>query len=136
MEYPSGSYIPSPREDHPRSPAYSFRSTGFSIVQVNVDENGFNIVDDAANEPSIAFDPDNPDHMIIGWRQFDNINNSFRQAGMGYTHDGGETWTFPGVIDPGVFRSDPVLGHDGNGNFYYNSLTSNDIDYWKLKCLL
>jgi len=99
-------------------------------VQVNVDENGFNIVDDAANEPSIAFDPDNPDHMIIGWRQFDNINNSFRQAGMGYTHDGGETWTFPGVIDPGVFRSDPVLGHDGNGNFYYNSLTSNDIDYW------
>jgi len=130
LEHPTGSYIESPRETHPRSKAYSFRSTGFSIVQVNIDDNGFNIVDDAANEPSIACDPDNPDNMIIGWRQFDNINNSFRQAGMGYTTDGGESWTFPGVIDPGVFRSDPVLGHDGRGNFYYNSLTSANDDYW------
>jgi hypothetical protein len=68
--------------------------------------------------------------MAIGWRQFDNINNNFRQAGFGYTYDGGETWTFPEVIEPGVFRSDPVLDSDADGNFYYNSLTVAGDDYW------
>jgi hypothetical protein len=61
--------------------------------------------------------------MVIGWRQFDNIGSNFRQAGWGYTADGGQTWTFPGVIQPGVFRSDPVLDYDTAGNFYYNSLS-------------
>jgi hypothetical protein len=52
------------------------------------------------------------------------VGSSFRQAGYGYTTDGGLSWTFPGVINPGVFRSDPVLDFDTLGNFYYNSLTS------------
>jgi len=34
------------------------------------------------------------------------------------------TWTFPGVIEPGVFRSDPVLDADKDGNVFYNSLTN------------
>jgi hypothetical protein len=34
------------------------------------------------------------------------------------------------VIDPGVFRSDPVLGCDGEGNFYYNSLTVVGNEYF------
>ncbi len=130
MEFPDSHYAPSPREDHPRSPAYNYFSSNFSIVQVNVDENGDNIVNDAANEPSIAFNPKDPDEMTIGWRQFDNINNSFRQAGFGFTKDGGQTWTFPGVINPGIFRSDPVLRSDRDGNVYYNSLTSQNNNYW------
>lgn len=123
-------YLPSPRASHATSPAYSFISQGFSIVQVNVDDEGNNIVGDAANEPSIAFNWNDPNKIAIGWRQFDNISNNFRQAGYGYTEDGGQTWVFPGVIDPGIFRSDPVLGSDGNGNFFYNSLTTDDVNYW------
>ena len=96
----------------------------FSPTQVNVDEDGNNIPFDAANEPSIAVDPTNPDRIAIGWRQFDTIANSFRQAGFAYTEDGGQTWTFPGVIEPGIFRSDPVLDFDAEGTFYYNSLTT------------
>jgi len=130
LEIPDGEYIPSPRESHPRSPAYNYFSQNFSIVQVNVDEDGNNIVNDAANEPSIAVNHYNPDEIVIGWRQFDNINNSFRQAGYGYSSDGGLTWTFPGVINPGIFRSDPVLRSDGLGNIYYNSLTSQNDNYW------
>jgi hypothetical protein len=61
--------------------------------------------------------------MVIGWRQFDTVASNFRQAGHAYTTDGGQTWTFPGVIDPGVFRSDPVLDSDSQGGLYYNSLT-------------
>lgn len=130
LEIPGDEYVPSPRSTHSTSPAYSYSSTGFSVVQVNVDENGNNIVNDAANEPSITFDPADPNRIAIGWRQFDNINNSFRQAGFGYTSDAGQTWTFPGVIDPGIFRSDPVLRSDGEGNFFYNSLTASGDSYW------
>lgn len=123
-EIPGGAYIPVPRENMPRSPAYRFFSSDFFTVQVNVDQFGQNILGDAANEPSIAIDPTDPNRIVIGWRQFDTINNSFRQAGYGFSSDGGQSWTFPGVIEPGVFRSDPVLDSDSQGIFYYNSLTS------------
>ncbi len=122
-------YLPSPRTSHPTSPAYRFSSKGFTSVQVNVDSLGMNIVGDAANEPSIAVDPLNPDRLAIGWRQFDTILSDFRQAGYGYSTDGGQSWIFPGVLDPGVFRSDPVLGVDSKGHFFYYSLTI-DADYF------
>jgi len=113
-----------------KSPAYRSRSSLFFTTQVNVDEDGNNILGDAANEPSIAVDPTNPDNIIIGWRQFDNVASNFRQAGVAYTNDGGETWVNDGVIEPGVFRSDPVLGVNSDGEFFYNSLTTNNFDYW------
>ena len=121
-------FIPVNRETQKRSPAYRYTSTGITTVQVNVDENGFNIIGDAGNEPSIAVDPVNPNRMAIGWRQFNSISSDFRQAGYGYTNDGGLNWTFPGVIESGIFRSDPVLESDAEGTFYYNSLT-NSPDY-------
>ncbi len=98
---------------------------GFESVQVNVDENGMNIVGDAANEPSIAVNPLNPDNIVIGWRQFDSIESDFRQSGYGYTTDGGRTWTFPGSLWPGRFGSDPVLVADGDGVFYYSAIGNN-----------
>ncbi len=107
-----------------KTPGYKSASIGFFTSQVNVDGNGNNIIGDAANEPSIAVDPTNPDKMAIGWRQFDNVQSNYRQAGYGYTSDGGQNWTFPGVIEPFVFRSDPVLDYDAEGNIYYNSLSS------------
>jgi subtilisin-like proprotein convertase family protein len=124
-------HVESPRDAHlptPRQVGAGYRAVvsrdGHVSVQVNVDELGNNIVGDAANEPSIAIDPTEPTRMVIGWRQFDNIASDFRQAGYGYTSDGGHTWTFPGVIEPGIFRSDPVLDSDADGNFFYNSLTA------------
>jgi hypothetical protein len=122
-EVPSDRYVSAPRDDQPKSPAYHFFSETFTAVQVNVDAFGQNVIGDAANEPSLAVDPTDPDKIVIGWRQFDTIGSNFRQAGYGYTTDGGQTWTFPGVIDPGVFRSDPVLDSDSQGRIYYNSLT-------------
>jgi hypothetical protein len=94
----------------------------FISYQVNVDANGNNIVGDAANECSISVDPTNSNKMTIGWRQFNNVTSNFRQAGWGYTTDAGIHWTFPGVLEPGVFRSDPVLDSDETGTFFYLSL--------------
>ena len=64
-----------------------------TFVQVNVNSLGQNIVGDAANEPSIVVDPTNPNRMAIGWRQFNTVASNFRQAGVAYTTDGGQTWT-------------------------------------------
>ncbi|MCG3132644.1 MAG: hypothetical protein FLDDKLPJ_03507 [Phycisphaerae bacterium] len=97
----------------------------YTTVQVNVNGQGDNILGDAANEPSIALDPTNPNRMAIGWRQFDTVNNNFREAGRAFTTDGGQTWTFPGVLTNGTFRSDPVLAADRAGTIYYCTLKNN-----------
>lgn len=93
----------------------------FVIRQVNVNSSGLNIVNDAANEPSITVNPANPNQIVIGWRQFDNKTSNFRQAGYGFSADGGVTWT-ASKLTPGLFRSDPVLAASSTGIIHYNSL--------------
>jgi hypothetical protein len=97
----------------------------FTSYQVNVDANHQNILGDAANECSISVDPTNGNNMTIAWRQFNDVTSNFRQGGWGYTTDAGITWTFPGVLQNNVFRSDPVTKSDEVGNFFYLSLQSN-----------
>lgn len=92
--------------------------------QVNVNALGQNIPGDAANEPSLCIDPTSPNRMAIGWRQFDSTNSSFRQSGVAYTTNGGLNWTFPGNLEAGTFRSDPVLASDANGVFYYLGISN------------
>lgn len=125
----------SPREIPVARPHLAVRATGgtavrsivsrgpYVSVQVNVDANGNDIFGDAANEPTIAVDPVQPSRMAIAWRHFDTTANSFREAGMGHTTDSGATWT-AGKVDPGQFRSDPVLSFDRHGNFFFSSLSS------------
>lgn len=106
--------IPSPR---------TVISTPFGTsYQVNVDSAGNNIPGDAANEPSLCIDPINPQRIAVGWRQFDTTNSNFRQAGWGYSTNGGANWNFGGKLQTNVFRSDPVLASDAEGHFYYLSL--------------
>jgi len=127
-----------PLEKYNMPPAYIYRlETGprmvsqfglFASFQVNVDAGGNNILGDAANESSITVDPTNHNRMAIGWRQFNSVQSDFRQGGWGYTTDGGTTWTFPGVLETNVFRSDPVLKSDEAGNFFYLSLLESFCD--------
>ena len=124
MEIQNDPYVVVDKSVMPRQIGFQQRQSEILTTQVNVDANGMDIIGDAANEPSIAVDPTNPSRIVIGWRQFDDISSDFRQAGYGYSLDGGQTFTFPGVLEPGVFRSDPVLDFDADGNFYYNSLQS------------
>ena len=106
------------------APAATVVRGGHVSVQVNTAGAGLNIAGDAANEPSMAIDPTNPLNIVVGWRQFNSVASNFRQAGYAYSHDGGATWTFPGVLQPGQFRSDPVLAASSDGKFYYYSLSS------------
>ena len=105
----------------------------FVSYQVNVDAQGNNIVGDAANEPSISVDPTNGNKITIGWRQFNTYTSNFRQSGYGYSTDAGVHWTFPGVLQNNVFRSDPVTNSDETGTFFYLSLLVNNYcgDIWR-----
>jgi hypothetical protein len=121
-----------PLEKYDNPPAYIYRvetsprmisqHDTFTSYQVNVDANGHNILGDAANECAISVDPTNPNKMAIGWRQFNSVTSNFRQGGWGYTTNGGTTWTFPGVLENNVFRSDPVTNSNEVGTFFYLSL--------------
>jgi len=110
------------------SPATISMHGNFTSYQVNVTPDGQNTVGDAANEPSICLDPTNRNRMAIGWRQFNNVSSNFRQAGWGYTSNGGASWNFPGVLETNVFRSDPVLFSDSGGRFFYLSLLQSLLD--------
>src|SRR5438046_2114095 len=113
---------PAPPRKIETSPRMISQFGPFVSFQVNVDQNGQNIIGDAANECAISVDPTNLNKMAIGWRQFDNVTSNFRQGGYGYTTDGGIHWTFPGVLENNVFRSDPVTNSDETGTFFYLSL--------------
>jgi hypothetical protein len=115
---------PAPPRKIETSPRMISQFGVFTSYQANVDASGKNILGDAANEPSISVDPTDGNKMMIAWRQFNSINSDFRQAGWGYTTDGGVHWTFPGVLQNNVFRSDPVTKSDETGNFFYLSLQS------------
>jgi hypothetical protein len=110
------------------SPATVSQHGPFTSYQVNVDGNNQNITGDAANEPSIAVDPTDRNKMAIGWRQFNSVASNFRQAGWGFTTNGGVSWTFPGVLENNVFRSDPVLASNDVGHFFYLSLMEDFYD--------
>src|SRR6266446_2742470 len=113
---------PAPARKIETSPRMISRYDTFTSYQVNVDANGQNILGDAANECAISVDPTNPSKMAIGWRQFNSVTSNFRQGGWGYTTNGGTTWTFPGVLENNVFRSDPVTNSNEVGTFFYLSL--------------
>ena len=124
---------PAPPRKIETSPRIISQFGVFTSYQANVDASGNNILGDAANEPAIAVDPTDSNKMMIAWRQFDTILSDHRESGWGYTTDGGVHWTFPGVLQPGVFRSDPVTKSDDTGNFFYLSLRGDDFcdDVWR-----
>ena len=119
---------PAPPQKIETSPRMISQFGVFTSYQANVDANGQNIIGDAANECVISVDPTNGNKMTIGWRQFNNVTSNFRQGGWGYTTDAGMTWTFPGVLENNVFRSDPVTKSDEIGQFFYLSLQSNQAE--------
>jgi hypothetical protein len=89
--------VPVNRSSQARSPRAIAVRGSYQSFQVNVDGAQNNIVGDAANEPTIAVDPTNPDIMVIGWRQFDTIAS--RRAWLTVT-TAGRRGPFPGRSIP------------------------------------
>src|SRR5947208_6533853 len=113
---------PAPPRKMETSPRMISQFGVFTSYQANVDQNGQNIIGDAANECAISVDPTDDNKMTIAWRQFNRVTSNFRQGGWGYTTDGGLTWTFPDVLENNRVRSDPVTSSNETGTFFYLSL--------------
>ncbi|NJA06353.1 exo-alpha-sialidase [Methylococcaceae bacterium WWC4] len=94
----------------------------FVSVQMNVDAGGHNVTGDAAHEPTIAQDPNNPKRLVAGWKQFTTVASGNRQGGWAYSDDGGLSWHFPGVVTPGEQRTNIMVDVDSAGDFYYQNL--------------
>ncbi len=69
------------------------------------------------NEQQVVVSPTNPANLVAAWRDF---RLGYRQVGWAYTHDGGATWTNPGLfVDPHYIRdSDPALTVNADGDFF------------------
>ncbi len=94
----------------------------FVSVQLNVDSDGNNVVGDAANQPSITASPLDNNQVVVVWRVFKDVDGHFREAGVAYSHDGGQAWSVDGLLDPGIWRTDPVVAAAPDGSFYYQGL--------------
>jgi len=73
------------------------------------------------NEPHIAVNPNNPDHLVVVSHDFD-VSCAVAYASF----DGGETWRGPSTTTPGpedTFCSDPVVAFGRDGAVYYTLLS-------------
>ncbi len=100
-----------------------FTFGAYTSIQINVNASGQNIVGDAANEPSIAVNPLNPNNSVITWNQFDSVLSDDRETGWSFTKNGGSNWRLPSVLTPGTDRTNGVIDVDSQGNFYFQALT-------------
>mgnify|MGYP001773185570 CR=1 FL=1 len=73
------------------------------------------------NEPYIAYNPQNPDHVVVVSHDFDVV------CAVNYvSFDGGETWRgpyTPSVLPRDSFCSDPVVAFGRDGTLYYAYLS-------------
>jgi hypothetical protein len=67
--------------------------------------------------------------LVAGWNDGAVFPDSPGAGGYAYSTDWGQTWIDGGLlstVEPSVYRGDPVITVDGQGNFYYASLYSPD----------
>ncbi|RLG09890.1 hypothetical protein DRN73_09150 [Candidatus Pacearchaeota archaeon] len=89
--------------------------TNYSNVRVN------SVTTNVQNEEQIAVNNLNALNAVAVWRDF---RLGYRQVGIGYTFDGGQTWHDTLAYDtPYEWDSDPVVVSDELGNFYITVLS-------------
>lgn len=106
--------------------------TKVTTHQINVDQQGQNVLGDKGNEPTIAVDPTYPSRIVVGWREHTVATDDARGA-WSRSLNGGRDWAGFQVFSNIEFRSDPVVSVDALGRFYYMSLR---VDGQQLPCEL
>lgn len=79
-------------------------------IRLNSDSSG-----QLQNEQQICVNPADPDNIVACWRDF---RLGYRQVGVGYSLDGGDSWTDYLIGGELPWDSDPVLITDSDGTFY------------------
>ena len=71
--------------------------------------------------PSIAVDPANPDHIVVAYMDNTLVNTGYAGIGVAVSNDGGTTWQADSVPLPGGFdqgAATPTVQFDGQGNVF------------------
>ncbi|MBD3161695.1 MAG: hypothetical protein GF346_05510 [Candidatus Eisenbacteria bacterium] len=79
-------------------------------IRINTDQ-----TQELQNEQQICINPTDSDNVVACWRDF---RLGYRQVGIGYSFDGGESWTDYLIGGELPWDSDPVLIVDDDGTFY------------------
>ena len=80
------------------------------------------------NEEQIWISPLNANIVVANWRDW---RLGFRRVGVGYSSDGGATWSDDLFVDtPFDRQSDPCMVGDRFGNFYANHLNYDNVDQY------
>lgn len=100
--------IPGTLQENPARPSFSLDD--WPNIRINSDQTV-----NVQNEEMACISPLDSNIMVAVWRDF---RLGYRRVGVGYSHDGGETWT--DALFPVMFythQSDPVLIVDAEGVF-------------------
>jgi hypothetical protein len=71
--------------------------------------------------PSIAVDPTNPNHLVVAYMDNTLVNTGYAGIGVAVSTDGGATWTQTSVPLPSGFAqgaATPTVQFDGRGNLF------------------
>lgn len=98
-------------------------ASGDDYPQIQINTDGTN---ELQNEQCICVNPTNPDNVVACWRDF---RLGYRQVGVGYSFDGGYTWTDYLIGGEYLKDSDPVLVVHADGTFYL--IVMNYVDHYE-----
>jgi hypothetical protein len=71
--------------------------------------------------PSIAVDPANPDHIVVAYMDNTLVNTGYAGIGVAVSTDGGSTWQHTSIPLPSGFNqgaATPTVQFDGRGNVF------------------
>jgi hypothetical protein len=91
----------------------------------------FQIFGGHSAEPSIAADPKDPSHAVVGFNDLTGSGDPVTHLGCGWaeTHTSGLNWTPGSLVFPSGFHpiGDPTVRYDLNGNLYYSCIGQTGI---------
>jgi len=81
----------------------------------------------AQDDPSIAVDPNNPNHIVVAYMDFSLVNTGYAGIGVSVSEDGGKTWTESSVPLPVDFSqgaADPTVQFSAQGQVFVSFMAA------------
>jgi hypothetical protein len=78
-------------------------------------------------DPSIAVDPSNPDHIVVAYMDYSLVNTGYAGIGVAVSEDDGATWTYSSVPLPSGFNqgaAQPTVLFDSQGNVFISFMAA------------
>lgn len=102
-------------------PCTLWEADGFRSTLLSVGPDGCNSLIDDNSNPSIAIDPENPDRVVVTWRQIPDNTFDRIDAPISYSSDRGATWSHRGSVSNAHRFESSRVAAGSDGAFYHIS---------------